>query len=136
MMVGDHFYVGLSDRTNEEGARQLISLLESFGFSGSTVELHGMLHLKSGISCLENNTLLVCDQFLNEPAFQDFDLIATDADETYAANCLWINGRVLVPAGFPKTRTKIEAAGYQVVEINVSEFQKLDGGLSCLSLRF
>ena len=136
MMVGDHFYIGLSERTNEAGAQQVISLLQSFDFTGSTVELHGILHLKSGISFLEHKTLLACDQFVLEPAFQDFELIAVDEEEAYAANCLWINGRVLVPAGFPTTRKKIESAGYQSVEVDVSEFQKLDGGLSCLSLRF
>ena len=136
MMVGNHFYIGLSERTNEMGARQMILLLQSFGLSGSTVELREMLHLKSGISYLENKTLLTCGQFLNEPAFQQFDMIAVDEEETYAANSLWINDHVLVPAGFQKTLEKIEAAGYQVIEIDVSEFQKLDGGLSCLSLRF
>ena len=58
------------------------------------------------------------------------------AAESYAANSLWINGRVLVPAGFPLTRAAIEKAGYETVPVDVSEFRKLDGGLSCLSLRF
>lgn len=136
MMVGDHFYIGLSDRTNAAGARQMISLLESHGLSGSTVEMHGMLHLKTGLSYLENNTLVVCGEILHEPEFEKFNHIVIDGDEAYAANCVWVNGTVLVAAGFPKTRRKIEAAGYPVVSVDVSEFQKLDGGLSCLSLRF
>ena len=60
----------------------------------------------------------------------------TLSDEAYAANCIWVNGTVILPAGFPITQQKIEAAGYPVLPINVSEFQKLDGGVSCLSLRF
>ncbi len=136
MMVGDHFYIGLSDRTNAEGARQMISLLETHGLSGSTVEMQGMLHLKTGLSYLENNTLVACGEILHEPEFAKFKLIAIDADEAYAANCVWVNGTVLVPAGFPITRQKIEAAGYPVIPVDLSEFQKLDGGLSCLSLRF
>jgi dimethylargininase len=57
-------------------------------------------------------------------------------DESYAANCIWINGYVLIATGYPKARRTIEGAGYQVLELDVSEFRKLDGGLSCLSLRF
>jgi dimethylargininase len=63
-------------------------------------------------------------------------LILVDDDESYAANSLWINDRVLVPKGFPKTKKKIERAGYTTIEVDVSEFRKLDGGLSCLSLRY
>lgn len=63
-------------------------------------------------------------------------MIIVDEDESYAANSLWINDNVLVPKGFPKTREKIESAGYKIIDLNVSEFRKLDGGLSCLSLRF
>ena len=59
-----------------------------------------------------------------------------DEDESYAANCIWVNNQVLVPKGFPKTRDKIINAGYSIIEVDVSEFRKLDGGLSCLSLRF
>lgn len=136
MMVGDHFYIGLSDRTNAEGARQMISLLETHGLNGSTVNMHGMLHLKTGLSYLEDNTLVACGEILHEPEFAKFKLIEIDTDEAYAANCVWVNGTVLVPMGFPKARKKIEAAGYPLIPVDVSEFQKLDGGLSCLSLRF
>ncbi len=136
MMVGDHFYIGLSNRTNAEGARQMIALLEKYGYSGSTVVLTDMLHLKTGVSYLENNSLVACGEFLRKPEFSNFDLIAIDAAESYAANCIWVNGAVIVPAGFPNSAGKIEAAGYPVIPIDVSEFQKLDGGLSCLSLRF
>jgi len=63
-------------------------------------------------------------------------LILVDDDESYAANSLWINDKVLVPKGFPKTKKKIKQAGYLTIEVDVSEFRKLDGGLSCLSLRY
>lgn len=136
MMVGDHFYIGLSERTNADGARQMIAQLEKHGYSGSTVAMREMLHLKTGLSYLENNTLVACGEFLRKPEFANFNLIAIDAEESYAANCIWVNGTVIVPAGFPNAARKIEAAGYAVIPIDVSEFQKLDGGLSCLSLRF
>ncbi|MBT3228821.1 MAG: N(G),N(G)-dimethylarginine dimethylaminohydrolase [Candidatus Marinimicrobia bacterium] len=136
MMVGTHFYIGLSERTNRNGAEQLIANLESYELSGSVVELKDVLHLKTGVAYLEHNNLVACGEFLSHPDFQEFNLIPIDATESYAANCIWVNDTVLVPLGFPKTREAIRSVGYQTVEIDVSEFQKLDGGLSCLSLRF
>ena len=136
MMVGDHYYIGLSERTNQAGAGQMIAILESYGLHGSMVELTEVLHLKTGLGYLENGHLLACGEFLTNPEFQQFHLLQVDADEAYAANSVWINDTVLTPAGFPKTRSLIAAAGYKVREVDVSEFQKLDGGLSCLSLRF
>ena len=136
MMVGEHFYIGLSGRTNIEGARQLITILEKYRMTGSVIELEEVLHLKTGVSYLENSHLLACGEFPGNPEFQHFQILQVAAEEAYAANSLWLNGTVLVPAGFPRTRTMIAAAGYDVLEVDVSEFQKLDGGLSCLSLRF
>ena len=135
-MVGEHYYIGLSERTNPAGARQMTAILESHGLRASTVHLTEVLHLKTGLGYLENNNLLVCGEFLDNAEFQQYKLLRVDPDEAYAANSVWINDIVLSPKGFPKTRTLIEAAGYKVREVDVSEFQKLDGGLSCLSLRF
>ena len=100
------------------------------------VELAKVLHLKTGLGYLENNNLLACGEFLSKPEFQKYHILEVDPNETYAANSVWVNGTVLTPKGFPKTRSLIESAGYKVREVDVSEFQKLDGGLSCLSLRF
>jgi len=136
MMVGSHFYIGLSERTNEDGARQVIAYLEKYGLSGSVVRLEKMLHLKTGVAYLENNNLLACGEFLTKEEFQRFNILEVDEDESYAANCIWVNDVVLVPKGYPKTKRTIEKAGYAVREVDVSEFRKLDGGLSCLSLRF
>ena len=136
MMAGNHFYIGNSERTNRAGAGQLIGILEKYGMTGSVVPLSRMLHLKSGVSYLESDRLLISGEFINHPAFRDFQKIEVDPGESYAANSLWINSRVLVPAGFPRTLDKIEQAGYPTIILDVSEFQKLDGGLSCLSLRF
>jgi dimethylargininase len=136
MMVGKHFFIGLSERTNAAGANALIALLETLGCSGTSVSMNDMLHLKTGLSYLENNVLLVSGEFVGNPLFESFDCIEVDASEAYAANSVWINGTVLVPAGNPRTAGAIAAAGYQVREVSISEFRKLDGGLSCLSLRF
>ena len=136
MMVGNHYYIGISGRTNIEGADQLIKILERHGLTGSKIILKKMLHLKSGVSYLENNNLLVCGEFTGMQEFDKFNKIIIDDDERYAANSLWINGKVLVPEGYPNTRKKVEKAGYETIVLDVSEFCKVDGGLSCLSLRF
>jgi len=136
MRTGSHYYVGLSHRTNKEGALQLIAALEKRGMTGSIVPIGELLHLKTGVSCIENNTLLVCESFRDPAAFRSFNRIIVPDREAYAANSLWVNGPVIVPAGFPETAARIREAGYPVIETDVSEFRKLDGGLSCLSLRF
>lgn len=136
MMVGQHFYIGLSDRTNREGAGQLARILENYGMTATTVPLHHMLHLKSGVSYLEQNHMLVSGEFVDHPSFRGYHQIHVDPNESHAANSLWVNSTVLVPAGFPNTLKHIEQAGFRTKVLDVSEFQKLDGGLSCLSLRF
>ncbi|WP_022668187.1 dimethylarginine dimethylaminohydrolase family protein [Desulfospira joergensenii] len=136
MMTGNQYYVGLSDRTNPAGTDQLGIILEKYGLGVVPVPLSSMLHLKTGLSFLEHNNLLAVGEFLTRQEFRNFNLMAVDEDEAYAANSVWINERVMVPAGFPKTREMIEKKGYETLGVDVSEFRKLDGGLSCLSLRF
>lgn len=137
MMAGDHFYIGLSARTNEAGAKQMIGFLEKYGMSGSMVPLREVLHLKTGVSYLENNNLLVCGEFTRSPEFAGYNRIEIDPSEAYAANSIWVNGNVLIPAGYPKTQKAVEDLGcYRVIPVDTSEFKKIDGGLSCLSLRF
>jgi dimethylargininase len=134
--AGDRFFIGISARTNPEGARQLAELLHGHGYAAVAVPLRRVLHLKTGVSYLEHNRLLACGEFLAQPLLSSFDRIAVPAAESYAANSVWVNGRVLVPAGFPATLRLIAELGYEAVPVDVSEFRKLDGGLSCLSLRF
>jgi len=136
MMVGTHFYVGLSERTNPEGVDQLASILKRYGMTVSAVPLSSVLHLKTGISYLENNILLVWGEFVDKPELAGFEKIRVPDDEAYAANSVWINNTVLVPKGYNRTKEMIKEKGYQVLTLDVSEFRKLDGGLSCLSLRF
>jgi len=136
MMVGNHYYVGLSSRTNIEGAKQIIEILQKYGMSASTISLNKMLHLKSGLSYIENNNLIVCGEFINDSRFDQYYSIEIPEKESYAANCIWVNGSVIMPTGYPITKEKIISIGYQVIEADMSEFQKLDGGLSCLSLRY
>jgi dimethylargininase len=136
MMVGSHFYIGLSQRSNAQGAEQLITILNQHNLTGSMVDMSEMLHLKTGLSYLENNNLLTFGEMNSHSDFAQFNRIEIDQDESYAANSVWINGTVLIPKGFPKALKAVQQLGYQTREIAMSEFQKLDGGLSCLSLRF
>jgi len=136
MMVGNHFYIGLSARTNPAGAEQLMYLLKKYEYTGSTISLKSVLHLKTGVSYIENNYILACGEFVTKTDFGKYHIIEIPMAESYAANSLWINGNVLVPKGFPKTLSLIQRAGFKTIEVDVSEFRKLDGGLSCLSLRF
>jgi dimethylargininase len=135
--AGDHFFLGLSHRTNEEGARQLAAHLEGLGYSSSTIDVREMtsiLHLKSGISYIGDNNLLVMEEMASQ--FSGFDLIRVGLDESYGANCVSVNDRVLVAAGFPRLTEDLLARGFDPLVLEMSEFRKMDGGLSCLSLRF
>ncbi|MEG0830286.1 MAG: arginine deiminase family protein [Anaerovoracaceae bacterium] len=136
MMVGDHFYAGLSARTNKEGIRQFIEILEKHGLTGSEVPLEKVLHLKTGVNYVEDNNMLVSGEFVEKADFADFKKILIPEDESYAANCIWVNNKVIVPEGYPGVEKGIRDAGYEIILVDTSEYKKLDGGLSCLSLRF
>jgi dimethylargininase len=136
MMVENHYYIGLSERTNQEGADQMITFLEKYGMTGSVVTLEEVLHLKTGLAYLENNHLVISGEFLENKEFDKFNKIIIDEKDAYSANCIWVNNKVIIPAGYPNTKAKLEKLSYELIELDMSEFQKLDGGLSCLSLRF
>jgi dimethylargininase len=137
--IQDHFLIGLSARTNEHGADQLSRLLRSAGFTSSQIDLsrkEDLLHLKSGISYLGGGCVLVTDALFGHGALKNMAKIKVPDGEEYAANCIRVNDWLLVAAGFPRTAEKLQSLGYKIMEVEMSEFQKMDGGLSCLSLRF
>ena len=136
LIVGNHGFIGLSERTNREGAAQLAHYLTSYGFTSETVPVSAGLHLKSGVNYLGKNTLLVTQELANYPGFNGYEKLIVPRDEEYAANTLWVNDALLMPAGFPRTRSLLSALNLPVIELNVSEVQKMDGGLTCMSLRF
>lgn len=136
LRVGNRFFIGRSDRTDEEGARQLARILDKHGYEGISVPVGAGLHLKSSLNSLGGRHLVVAAGFESGPAFADFHLLALDPGDEYAANTLSINGILLVPAGFPRARRKLERLGLPILEVATSEMRKMDGGLTCLSLRF
>ena len=135
----NHFFIGLSDRTNDPGAGQLAELLASYGYTSSTVDIRNVkdiLHLKSGLAYLGDNRLVVIEALANRKEFNGYELVRVNVDEEYAANCVRINDYVLVAAGYPVFEQTLRGAGYKTIALEMTEFQKMDGGLSCLSLRF
>ena len=134
--AGGFWFIGLSERTNEDGARQLGRVLESHGLPWSPVRVGAGLHLKSGVNDLGHGAIIVTRILASDAAFRPFRRIILDPDEAEAANVLSINGRLLLPAGFPSVRRRLEALGRPVLELDVSEVRKMDGGLTCMSIRF
>jgi dimethylargininase len=136
LMVGTHFFVGISERTNKAGAEQLGNTLEGFGNTWVAIPVGTGLHLKSSVTSVGDNTLLVTEEFADHHEFEGYDQIVLDPGEECAANTLLINGCLIVPKGFPGTKKRLESLGRVIVELDVSEVRKMDGGLTCLSLRF
>jgi dimethylargininase len=135
----NHFFIGVSHRTNQAGAQQLSTWLASCGFTSALVDIRGVgniLHLKSGLAYVGDNRLVVIDSLADRDEFRSHDLVHVSAGEEYAANCVRVNEHVLVAAGYPKLEGKLQGLGYQTIALEMSEFQKMDGGLSCLSVRF
>lgn len=136
MKVGDTFYVGVSARTNREGIKQFADFFGSYGYTVKAVPLEKVLHLKTGVNYIENNIMLVSGEFIEKPEFSGYGKIIVPEEEAYGANCIWMNGTVIVPLGYEAVKKAVEDAGYPVITVDTSEFRKIDGGLSCLSLRF
>jgi dimethylargininase len=137
--AGDHFFIGISKRTNEAGAQQLAKLLAACDYTSSFVdirEVKDILHLKSGLAYLGDSRLVVIEALRNREEFRGYDLIGVKSGEEYAANCVCVNDHVLIAAGYPAFVSILQELCYQTIALEMSEFQKMDGGLSCLSLRF
>lgn len=136
MRAENHFFIGLSDRTNKEGAEQLMKFLAKYGYTSSMIAIDKMLHLKTGINYVGNQTLVMIESLLSMKGFDGYKKISIPDNESYAANCLLINEYLLIAKGFETAKNTFVKEGFQIIELDMSEYMKLDGGLSCLSLRF
>ncbi|HZP65879.1 MAG TPA: arginine deiminase family protein [Rudaea sp.] len=137
--AGEHFLIGLSPRTNEPGASQLAALLATQGFTSAYIDIRGMrglLHLKTGLSWLGDGRVAAIDALAAHPALAGYEIVRVDAAESYAANCLRINEHVVLAAGHPRFEAAVRALGLPTIALDLSEFRKMDGSLTCLSLRF
>ncbi|HEX6035049.1 MAG TPA: arginine deiminase family protein [Anaerolineales bacterium] len=134
LVLGKRIYVGLSTRSNQESINQLNEMLAGYGYSATGVELHDCLHLKSAVTRVDDQTLLINNVWVDPHYFADLDLIEVDPSEPHAANCLPIGDSIIFPTAFPKTCAKLAQRGYHLVNVNVSELAKAEGAVTCCSL--
>ena len=136
MKVENHYYIGISKRTNLEGANQLVKIFEKNNYLCSKIPLINLLHLKTGISYIGDNNVIAINKFRELPQFKRFNIINVNENEQYGANSIRINEYVLIPKGCKILSSSLKSLGYKLLELDLSEFRKMDGGISCLSLRF
>ena len=134
LRVEDHFFIGISGRTNRDGAMQLSAILSKYDYTASEIEVGSGLHLKSGVAYLGKGNFISVEGFskIAGPS----GILISDQEENYSANCVKVNDCLLIAKGFPKSKNKIIKLGYYIIELDMSEFRKMDGGLTCLSLLF
>ncbi len=136
LRVGQTLYVGLSGRSNSAAVDQLRALISPYGYTVKAVDVNGCLHLKSAVSQVAENTLLVNPRWVKPVDFGAVEWLEVDPAEAYAANTLLIGKSIIYPTSFPRTRQRLEQRGIRVVAVDVSELQKAEGAVTCCSLVF
>lgn len=134
LRIGRTLYVGQSARSNAEGIAQLRALLAEHGYAVRAVPIRGCLHLKSAVTALRDDAVLLQPAWVDRAPFDGLHIIEVDPGEEHAANVVRIGDTVLMPACFPKTRQRLIDAGIGVVTVDVSELQKAEGAVTCCSL--
>ena len=146
--AGEHYFIGVSERTNETGAEQLAQSVTAHGYTAHVVDIRSrppsrngwivtqQLHLKSGVAYIGDNRLVVTESLADRREFAEFEVVLVPRGEEYAANCVRVNDYVLVASGHEEFEQKLSGFGYRTIPLEMSEFQKMDGGLSCLSVRW
>jgi dimethylargininase len=136
LRVGRDFYVGISSRTNDEGFSQFASLVGAFGYRTTPIEVTGCLHLKTAVTALDEETLLVNPSWIDAAVLPRVRKLVVPPDEPFSANALVVNGIVHLSARSKRTRELVVRSGFSVSAVDVSEFEKAEAGLTCLSLIF
>lgn len=136
LRVGRTLYVGQSGRSNAEGMAQLQAAVAEFGYRVQPVPIRGCLHLKSAVTAVRDDTLLLQPAWIDAASFPGFALIEVAPEEEHAANILRIGDVAVMPACFPHTAQRLRDAGIEVVAVDVSELQKAEGATTCCSLVF
>jgi len=134
LALGKTIFVGMSTRSNQEAVQQMNRLLAKYGCKTQGVELHNCLHLKTAVTQVDGETLLINRNWVDVEHFEGYDLISVDPSEPFAANCLPINGAIIYPTSFPKTTALLEARGYRIKPVVVDELAKAEGAVTCCSL--
>lgn len=136
LCVGRKIFVGLTQRSNAEGIRQLAVITEHYGYDLTAVPVTGCLHLKSAVTYLGRNTLVGNREWFRWKRFDGFEWVDVDPAEPHAGNALAVGESIVFPASYPKTRARIEDRGFRVETLDIAELQKAESGLTCSSLLF
>ncbi len=134
LSIENRVFVGLTKRTNMHAVRQLIEIVRNDGFDVTPVKVRDVLHLKSACTYLGDNHVIVAEGCFDVDFLKGYSRIVVPKGEERAADCLSVNGTVLVAKGHPKTVKLIKSEGFAAKELDISEFRKGDGALTCLSI--
>lgn len=134
LVLGKNIFVGISTRSNTRAIDQMNQLLGKYGYKTHGVELRDCLHLKSAVTRVDDETLLINRNWVDVENFEGYKLIDIDSSEPFAANCLPINGEIVYPTAFPKTAARLESRGYKIKLVVVDELAKAEGAVTCCSL--
>jgi dimethylargininase len=136
LRIGKQIYIGLSSRSDTNAVEQIQDFLQPYGYEVHAVMVTGCLHLKSAVTQVAENTLLINPAWADKKYFGGMKFIEIDPSESYAANALLIGDMILYPKAFPKTRKKLADAGIKIVDVDADELAKAEGALTCCSLIF
>ena len=136
LVIDRQVFVGLSPRTNQAGVLALRDILTPYGYEVISVAVTGCLHLKTGCTALDPQTVLINPAWVAASAFSAYRQLIVPAEEEWGANVLRLNDVLIMSAAFPRTKDLVESYGYKVVSVDITEFSKAEAGLSCMSLIF
>ena len=136
LRIGKRIYVGLSSRSTEEAIAQMKAILEPRSYQVCGVCVTGCLHLKSAVTQINDNTLLINPEWVSKDDFPGMDFIEVDPSEPYAANAVLVDGSIIYPSSFPKTRAKLDKLGINLLTVDANELAKAEGAVTCCSLIF
>lgn len=135
--IGDHYYIGLSDHTNEEGAAQLAFFLKEYGFEATILDprAENICRLSCAVADIGGGRVLIREELARHFAFLPYEKILVPTEEKGGANIAFVNGTVIISSGYPETTARLQKASVPIIDITISEFQKMNGGINCLSIR-
>lgn len=136
LCLGKTIYVGLSTRSNQPAVDQMMVFLKPYGYMVKGVNVSGCLHLKSAVTQVADNTLLINPEWVEMEIFKGMYFIEVDPSEPYGANALLIGNNIIYPSSYPRTRRRLEEYGLSVKTVDVSELIKAEGAVTCCSLVF
>lgn len=134
LVVGTRVFVGISSRTSEDGARSLKAFAEPLGYEVVNVEVRGSLHLKTAVTALSDEVLVINREWIDARPFGGFELVDVDPEEPFGANVLRSGGTIVYASEFPRTLERIRPRVARVVTLPFSELLKAEAGLTCCSV--